>query len=94
MSLRIRHSIFALLAVGMLSGAAVASAQPIEQNALGCGQMDHQVSDALKAGSQSKNIADARAEAEQGQKFCGLGAYAIGLKHFAKALELLGPSNG
>jgi hypothetical protein len=94
MSITFRHSIVALLAATIVTGAAAASANDVPANTTGCLTMSKEVSDALQANSQSKNIDSAVEENKAGHEYCNSGMFETGLKHFARALELLAPGNG
>jgi hypothetical protein len=94
MSFGIRRSVVALVAGGMLFGSSAALATEERPNLEGCVKLSHQVSNALEANAQSKNIDDARDENKAGHQFCDVGMYKMGLEHYSKALELLTPDKG
>ena len=70
---------------------AVANAALAEESGLqGCTHMRKQALQALDANQQSPNFDSARASERAGQEYCQTGIYDLGIKRFARALQLLG----
>lgn len=61
-------------------------------NTVGCLHMSQKVSDALATNASSPNFRAASDESKAGRSFCQSGVYNIGIRHYSKALDLLGVS--
>ncbi len=73
--------------VALLSSAAFAE-EP--DNAIGCLHMSKQVEAAIAASPQSPNLKSATDERKIARDYCLSGFFDVGMRHYAKALDLLG----
>ncbi|HEY2071051.1 MAG TPA: hypothetical protein VGG48_15955 [Rhizomicrobium sp.] len=79
----------AVVASGLMIGAATAQTTTVAANMGGCSQMASSVRTAMDANASSANIDEAKKEQSLGRDFCGNQFYARGVAHYQHALDLL-----